>query len=277
MWTLNKPEEEIKKLETEFSQLITIEEKFLFWSERLPFPFYRSPTCAFKVNFPIDGKTVEETERINLLNHKQYSERFDLLDMPVHDFEKMKDSFQGKYVNTVNQREYLESEIKSLEKKVAERDGHIDEIHDKTNSFFDKGYSDFYFENRKPDLGNEVIGIIKLVALMNGYVFAQYHNYLKGLLNKPVAKDKFTHIEQILILEYLCIVKKGTNDRRKAEIYAPIIQRDIETTRILFSSFWSDKTVKNMTVVYNYFDKNGLTDQAKEAKIELDKLNKRKK
>ena len=288
MWTLNKPEEVIKELENEFNQLNSIEEKFLFWSEKLGTPFYKSSTCAFIVNFPIDGKTEDETEKINLLNHKQYSESVDLLNKIVYDIDKMKNSFQENFVNIINQREFLEFEIKSLEKRVSERDGHIDQLHESTNSFFDKGYKDFYFENKKPDLGHGVYEIFKLIALKNGYVFAQYHNYLKGLLNNLVAKDvrktklekETTTNQQLLILYYLDILEflKFDENTKRAKLYSTLLNRSMKNvydglTYINGKAKGSKyKTGTNLLTILPLFEELGLTKAVNKIKADLAEL-----
>ena len=269
MWKLNYTEEKIKQLEIEFDQLNSIEEKFNFWSEKLNMPFYNWSECEFTSMFLISGKSEGETEKINRFSLSQYVKNAGELKKKVYDIVILQNSFYQKYDEIINQSQYIEFEIRKLEQRVAERDGHKDVLHDKTNSYFDNGYSGFYFENKKPELGKEVLEIKRLIALMNGYVFAKYHNFLKGLQNKPVAKNQFTHIQQMLILEYLEIaIHIKDNAAKKAEIYAPIMRRDIETTRQLFSQIRTEKTKKNMSVIYDFFMKNGYPNQAQKVKID---------
>lgn len=274
---LDYTEEEIKNLEKEFSTLNNIKDKFTFWIEKLNMPYFRWNQYDYNTirNFKIKSESKEAQVKINEMLLEHYIER-DIISKKkiVFDYELMKDSFLQKYDKTLNQREFLEYEIKAVERRVNEKEGCFKSMIHSGIMYYEKGYSEFYFDNKKPDLEREY-EIENLISLMNGYTLAQYHIFLKEYLNKPVAKDKFTHIQQIWILEYLGIGKDIKTNTKKAEIYAPILRRDEETTRQLFSKINSEKNAENLNEIFNYFDKNGFTEQSQSVKKDIDKIKKK--
>jgi hypothetical protein len=87
---------------------------------------------------------------------------------------------------------------------------------------------------------------------------------------KKVKKDKFSQIVQMLILDYLGIAKNIEDNTKRAEIFAPLIRRDVETTRQYFSKLNNERTPQNLKIVLDYFEKAGLTDKMKLVQKELD-------
>jgi hypothetical protein len=77
---------------------------------------------------------------------------------------------------------------------------------------------------------------------------------------KQKKEEKFSHAVQILILDYLGIGKNINKSTLKAEIYAPLIRRDIETTRQLLSGINEYKNIKNLEIIVEYFTKAGYSD-----------------
>ena len=93
---------------------------------------------------------------------------------------------------------------------------------------------------------------------------------------KKTKNDRYSHIVQMLILDYLGIGKNVKSIVKKAEIYAPIIRRDFETTRQYFSELEYGKNIKNLSIVLEYFEKAGLSDQVELVKNDVDRIKKRK-
>ena len=93
---------------------------------------------------------------------------------------------------------------------------------------------------------------------------------------KKEKKDQFPHIVQMLILDYLGVGKHIESNYKKAEIYAPLIRRDLETTRQYFSKLNSEKTLKNLSLILGYFEKGGFPDQVKQVNNDIDRIKKRK-
>ena len=66
--------------------------------------------------------------------------------------------------------------------------------------------------------------------------------------SKP-GKEKYSHITQMLILEYLEICDPKLSNKQKANIYSPIIRRDKEKTRQLLSRINEGKNLKNLKII----------------------------
>jgi len=88
---------------------------------------------------------------------------------------------------------------------------------------------------------------------------------------KKGKKCQFSHIVQMLILDYLGLGENIKNETIKAEIYAPLIGRNIETTRQYFSKLNMERTSKNLEIILNYFKKAGLSEKAKLVQKDIDK------
>jgi len=253
--------------------LNNIKDKFEFWIEKFKMPYFRWNQYDYDIikNFKIKSESKEEQVKINEMLLEHYVER-DIISKKkiVFDFELMKDSFLMKYDEISNKREFLKHEIQAVEQRVNQKEGCFKEMMYSGIMNYEKGYSEFYFDNKKPDLKREY-EIENLISLMNGYMLAQYQKFLNELLNKPVAKDKFTHVQQIRILEYLGIAEHIVISSKKAEIYAPIIRRDVETTRQLLTKINFKRTKENFNEIISFFEKNGYKEQAQKVKKERDK------
>jgi hypothetical protein len=88
---------------------------------------------------------------------------------------------------------------------------------------------------------------------------------------KKEKEDQFSHIVQMLILDYLGLGIHIDNNSKKAEIYAPLIRRNVETTRQYFSKLNSEKTPQNLTIILNYFKKTGLSEKMELVQKDLDR------
>jgi NADH:ubiquinone oxidoreductase subunit C len=93
--------------------------------------------------------------------------------------------------------------------------------------------------------------------------------------NKKLRKYQFSHLVQMLILDYLELGKGIDNYGKKADIYAPIIGRDWETTRQYFSKLYDAKNQKNLEIILDYFKKGGFTKQVQLVKKDINRLYKR--
>jgi len=93
---------------------------------------------------------------------------------------------------------------------------------------------------------------------------------------KKEKKNQFSHTVQMLILDYLEIGKHIQNNNIKADIYAPLIGRDWETTRQYFSKLNSEKNSKNLQIILDYFEKGGFPDQVELVKKDIDRIKNKK-
>jgi hypothetical protein len=78
-----------------------------------------------------------------------------------------------------------------------------------------------------------------------------------------------------LILDYLGYNKDLVNTK-KAKLFAPILNRDIETTRQMLSDFKELKTNKNLELILSLFTEIGLDEQIQLVEKDIDRLNKKK-
>jgi hypothetical protein len=102
---------------------------------------------------------------------------------------------------------------------------------------------------------------------------------IKGLekSKKPKKEEKFSHAVQILILEYLDFGKNLDKNKVKAEIYGPLIGRNIEATRQLLSGINEAKNIKNLEIIVEYFNKAGYSEKAKIVEKDIDRIKKKRK
>jgi hypothetical protein len=94
--------------------------------------------------------------------------------------------------------------------------------------------------------------------------------------NQLKKKEKLSHAVQILILEYLDFGKNIDKNTIKAEIYALLIQRDIETTRQFLSGINESKTIKNLEIIAEYFNKAGYPDIVKVVEKDINRIKKKR-
>jgi hypothetical protein len=90
--------------------------------------------------------------------------------------------------------------------------------------------------------------------------------------HKKEKKDQYSHIVQMLILDYLGVGKHIENNYQKAEIYAQIIRRDLETTRQYLSKLNGEKNDKNLKTILDFFDRGGFSVQVELVKKDIDRL-----
>ncbi|MCJ7448968.1 MAG: hypothetical protein MUO72_14885 [Bacteroidales bacterium] len=94
--------------------------------------------------------------------------------------------------------------------------------------------------------------------------------------HKREKKEQLSHVVQMLILDYLGIGKHARSNIKRAEIYAPIIGRDLETTRQYISELYYWKNIKNLSIILKYFEKAGFSDQVELVKSDIDRIKKKK-
>jgi hypothetical protein len=145
------------------------------------------------------------------------------------------------------------------------------------NDFFLFGYKEYYLNNNTPDFQRALFEVDNLIEWSNGYIIAQYHQFLNLCLKKPVEKVEYSHIVQMLILDYLGIGKGIKSDTEKAKLYAPLLRRDIKSTRVYFSELYEGKNIKNLNIILEFFEKAGFPDQVYLVKKEIDRINNKKK
>jgi len=267
---------EKERLIDRFNGLKTIDEKFNFWMTELKRPYYLWASIVYSEIEPfiIHPKNPRETELINAKCIELYIDRAERISPKkrVLILENLREVFLEKYKSAKNRLKLIAVEKVNIEKIKEEN---------KQNRFpflfqerlFDKAFNDFYINNIIPNLSDKVNEIEELISINNGYILAQYSLWIDELLKKPyLAKgQELTHIQQMLILDYLDIGKDIQNNNKKADIYASLIRRDWETTRQYFSKLNSERTPQNLNIILEYFKKAGLSEKMKLVQKELDR------
>ena len=219
----------------------------------------------------IHPKNPAETELINTKCIKLYIDRAERI-APIQRvliFENLRGIFLEEYGLAKNKSKLIELEKIKIEKiKEKNRTGRFPYLFQEKH--FDKAFNDFYVNNVVPDLSVKVYEMEELIVINNGYVIAQYSLFLDSLLKKPnLAKVvELTHMQQILILDYLGIGKELSNVKR-GEAYSAIIRRPIDNTRQLFSRIRQGKNRNNLEVLLKFFNEYGFKDQAQLVEKEL--------
>jgi hypothetical protein len=274
-------EKEKERLIDCFNALKTIDEKFNFWMTELKRPYYLWASINYSEIEPfiIHPENKKETELINIKCIELYIDRAERISPKkrVLIFDNLREDFLEKYKSEKNKSKLIEIE-KANNEKIKEENQQNRFPFLFQERLFNKAFNDFYINNNIPDLSDKVYEIEELISINNGYVLAQYSFCIDELLKKPyLAKGlELTHIQQMLILDYLDIGKHIKNDTKKADIYAPLIRRDWETTRQYFYELEYGKNMKNLDTILEYFEKGGFSNQVELVKKDIDRAKKRK-
>lgn len=89
-------------------------------------------------------------------------------------------------------------------------------------------------------------------------------------------EEKYSHVVQMLILDYLKIGKGLITNVERAKLYAPLIRRDLKTTEQYLSGLYSYKNEKNLIIIIDFFNKAGFPDLVQDAQNDLIRVKKRK-
>jgi hypothetical protein len=274
-------EKEKERLIDCFNALKKIDEKFNFWMTELKRPYYLWASINYSEIEPfiIHPENKKETELINIKCIELYIDRAERISPKkrVLIFDNLREDFLEKYKSEKNKSKLIEIE-KANNEKIKEENQQNRFPFLFQERLFNKAFNDFYINNNIPDLSDKVYEIEELISINNGYVLAQYSFCIDELLKKPyLAKGlELTHIQQMLILDYLDIGKHIKNDTKKADIYAPLIRRDWETTRQYFYELEYGKNMKNLDTILEYFEKGGFSNQVELVKKDIDRAKKRK-
>lgn len=274
-------ENEKEHLIARFNELKTIDEKFDFWITELKRPYYSWASIVHSEIEPfiIHPKNPKDVEIINTKCIEQYidiAERISPI-KKIQIFDNLKEVFLEKYGYSKNQSKLIEVE-KSIIERIKEENRQKRFPYLFQDKHFDKAFNDFYINNNTPDLSIKVYEMDELIVINNGYVLAQYSLWLDELLKKPhIAKrGELTHIQQMLILDYLGFGENMTSNYLKADLFAPLIRRDSKTTRQYFSKLNQEKNNRNLNIILEYFENAGLLDRVQLIKKDIDKINKKK-
>lgn len=98
----------------------------------------------------------------------------------------------------------------------------------------------------------------------------------KEKVSKGNRKTYYSHGHQMLILDYLGFGHNIEDITVRAALYAPIIDRDVETTRQNFSKLGNYKTEKRLKEIKNYFTELGYENEAANVQEDIETIKRRK-
>jgi hypothetical protein len=271
-----KTQDEINNLLSEFESIKTLEKKLSFWKNKIGFEYYDSleklQEEQWILPFFIKLDNSHDIEEIN----NYYIEIFkDRNPNSLLDIDNLINDFKNKLTKIENEKEFIRIEIDRV-KSLAEKTTPSFKIKSKF-SYYCQEYEDCLLNNKKIDFREKEIKPIYLHQKLNGQTWAEYHLFLESLLNpKKEAKiHTITHVEQMLILEYMGLGKELNNTQR-AKLYQPIINRDVKTTRQYFSSLESEKKKANLEYIKELFSNIRLNDIAELVEKDINKYHKKK-
>jgi hypothetical protein len=278
---LNLTELQRAELKTEFDQLETVEKQLEFWNEKLKFDF--SFFDQFEMydiqDFWIRPQNENEFELVNNrnLNYFKATQVFYHPNNRTFDIEDLKQNFFSQVENVSSKVNFINEELRRLDSLINQKEIQVRQNPISSSRFFIATYKQ-YIEKSIVQIWNQsIVETNNLVESYKGLTAAKYKEFLEDYKSprKPVEKKIYSHAVQLLILDYLGYNKDLVNTK-KAKLFAPILNRDIETTRQMLSDFKELKTNKNLELILSLFTEIGLDEQIQLVEKDIDRLNKKK-
>lgn len=278
---------ELEKLKKEFNALITINEKYQFWQEKLKFPYYLSHTLdhAKMIDFFFQGKTSEEREALNNLIIEEVTLKKAFV---IYNCEKMKVDLLSRLNNVISPLAVLEEELTKIisaidsQKIKAKRSNTSNHEEYIRATFFMKGYKDFYLRGKEFDLSIHNPITPNLISLVNGFEIGMYRIYLENKIKNPTTKkfseehSETTLKEQILILYFLGILDQleTTNYKNQYHLISKLVNRSQTKVKYALTYFERNSehnpmTIPNLERVIDLLEKTGYVSAADKAKARL--------
>jgi len=271
-----KTQEEITRLLAEFKALNKISDKFDFWQTKLNIEYYNSfeqiESNNWLSSFVIVPKTAQETEEINNYLIDMITENKPNVFLNI---DNLINDFNYRLNPVANKIKFVTEEIQRVKSK-AEKSSSTNGIKNIfapvqiKESYYCQSYENYLFYNKEVDLKEKVYHPSILIKELNGQTWAEYELYLAGKLNpsKEQTIKEFTHIEQMLIFDYMGI-GKDLNNTKRALLFQAITGKDKETTRQHFSELEKSKKRANLEEIKSLFEKIGYKSYAKQVEKEI--------
>jgi hypothetical protein len=278
---LNLTDEQRAELKSEFGKLETIDEKLDFWNEKLKIDFCYFDRCEMYdiQDFWIRTNNENEVEFINSRNLNKFKERIQPFQGKngFPDFEQRKQAFLIAIEKVPNKDSYINDELRKLDHLINEKEKGNNQANMFQSRFFTGTYIRYMETGIPPVWNNSINETGNLVEAEKGLIIARYKQFLEEYKSpkKPETKKTYTHAVQILILDYLDFYKSLDN-AKKAKLYSPVINRDAETTRQMFSNLNDYKTTKNLDLILSYFTELGFKEQIQMVNKDIDRLKKKR-
>lgn len=271
---LNLTDQQRAELTSEFNKLETIDEKLDFWYDKLKFDFCHFDRFVLSdINdFRIEPESENEFEYINTRNLNRYKEGIHLFhgENRFLEFEERKEGFLAKNENVANKDIFLNEEIRKLNSYIDQEEIKANQSPISKSHFLIVTYRQYIEQGVIQIWNKRIVELENLIESDKGLTLAKYKEFLEDYRSpkKPELKKNYSHAVQILILDYLGFNKNLVNTK-KAKLYAPIINRDIETTRQLFSEINNHKTLNNLNLILSYFTELGFSEQIQMVKKDI--------
>lgn len=274
---LNLLPKEREKLKKQFQNLKTIDEQLDFWNEKLKIDFcYFDQYEMYDIqDFWIYPESENQFEYINTRNLSQFKKRLEpsQIKNAISGFEELKQQFLTKIETVLKKDFFINEELRKIDATISQKEIEVKQNPISKSRFLLATYKQ-YAENGIIQVWNKQINELgNLIESDKGLTLAKYKEFLEDYKSpkKPELKRSYSHAVQILILHYLGFQKELIN-KKKAKLYAPIINRDIETTRQMLSDLKELKTSKNLNLVLSYFTELDFSEQIQLVKKDIDRL-----
>lgn len=298
-------EEEKAKLLSEFKQIESIEEKFLFWERSLnckylTFFIAKSNSSHFNPSTlffnELDDFRIIVKEKDNSIYNKLVLDNYKNLsrfqkNSKLLDLDTFKNDFEEKLLQVSNKKEFIELEIDRLNDIISKLSKpNSDAPFDNSHTFFYHSFNENYLNNQPIDLGERPFyDIENLIAYVNGEILSKHLKFIKetsaNLDNKTSKKpESLTLDEQFLVLDYLGIFSKTQNCKtieKQARLISLLIGKSEQNCRALIPRLNDLKESKigtekkkikeRLDKVANLFEEVGLKTISK--KVHADKKN----
>lgn len=226
-------------------------------------------------DFWIYPESENQFEYINTRNLSQFKKRLEpsQIKNAISGFEELKQQFLTKIETVLKKDFFINEELRKIDATISQKEIEVKQNPISKSRFLLATYKQ-YAENGIIQVWNKQINELgNLIESDKGLTLAKYKEFLEDYKSpkKPELKRSYSHAVQILILHYLGFQKELIN-KKKAKLYAPIINRDIETTRQMLSDLKELKTSKNLNLVLSYFTELDFSEQIQLVKKDIDRL-----
>lgn len=278
---LNLTDQQRSELKLEFDQLKTVDEKLDFWYDKLKIDFSNFDQCEMYdiQDFWIEPTNENEFEFVNTRNLDHYKLGLQFVEGKnrFQDFEERKEAFLKIFENIPNKDSFINEEIRKLNSFIDQEEIKANQSPNSRSRFLIATYKQYIESGIVQIWNNKIVELGNLIESDKGLTLAKYKEFLEDYRSpkKPELKKTYSHAVQILILDYLGFHKDLVNTK-KAKLYSPIINRDIETTRQLFSEINNYKTLNNLNLILSYFTELGFSEQIQIVKKDIVRAKKEK-
>jgi hypothetical protein len=271
------------KLKTEFDQLETIDQKYVFWRNRFNYDYshYYSLEQISISDFIIIPKTLSETEEINRLLYNNYINSYG--NRSDESPENWKESFHNSITSSINKENLVEYELKKIDDLINRlRQSQLinngifrNRIIQPKSEWFFSGYEEYLINQKEFDWTEKLYHPKSIIDILLGIEWAKYREFIKNFLNpkKKQIDIKLSGEQKFLILHYLKFGNELNTDTEKSILYEFFIDElKLKSIQRLFPNITDYETEKNLDTLIDFFRLIKLNSKARELENKLAKL-----